>query len=515
MKTDVLIVGSGIAGLSSALHLAESNPDIQVTVLDKSFDQESNTRYAQGGMAAVLTENPDSLGDHIRDTLASGRGFCIPEVVVKVVNLASFRVMDLLRWGVELDKDQKGSLLLGLEGGHSRPRIVHYKDRTGLEIQQKLLTKIKQHHNIKLMRGIFALDLITSRRDEGNQNYCQGVSACNLGYRKVFFIGAKVTILATGGCGQLFDRTTNSTVATGDGLAMAIRGGVKTRDLHFYQIHPTAFFNGRNGKAFLITEALRGAGAHILNHNKERFLFRGDARGELATRDIVTSLIHKEMKHSNMPCVYLDAKHLGREKLLAEFPGVVRYCADQGYDITDELIPVAPAAHYQCGGLETDSKGQSSMDRLFALGECASTGLHGANRLASNSLLEALVFSKNVVETITKNYNGIEIEQQQFQSQSYLQENNQRDNAQKIQSIRFDLKSMMTLWLLSESVTPEKLETFRLKICRWKEIIRLCYQRTIFDPELLELRNLIEVSEAMLIQKNQKKNVEHHPNIHL
>ncbi|MEX2568027.1 MAG: FAD-dependent oxidoreductase [Cyclobacteriaceae bacterium] len=514
MKTDVLIVGSGIAGLSCALHLSECNPDIQVTVLDKSFDQESNTRYAQGGMAAVLKDNPDSVGDHMRDTLASGRGFCIPEVVAKVVNQASGRVTDLLRWGVELDKDHKGGLILGLEGGHSRSRIVHNKDRTGFEIQQKLLTKIRQHPNINLMRGIFALDLITPTTDKGYQNYCEGVSACNLGSRKVFMIGAKVTILATGGSGQLFERTTNPTVATGDGLAMAIRAGVKTRDLHFYQIHPTAFFNGRNGKAFLITEALRGAGAHILNHKKERFLFLGDPRGELATRDIVTSLIQNEMQHSDMPFVYLDAKHLGCEKLLAEFPGVVQYCADQGYDITDELIPVAPAAHYQCGGIETDSKGQTSMDRLFAMGECASTGLHGANRLASNSLLEALVFSKEVAETTLKSVNRIEIQGQPFQPQFYLQDNLE-GNGHKIPTILFDLKSLMSQLVLTKSTTPEVLENIRRKSHQWKIIIARYYQSALFNQSLFELRNLIEVSEVMLIHKNKKYNVEHHQNIHL
>ena len=401
VQTDVLIVGTGIAGLSCALELARLYPDKKITLLDKSFERECNTKYAQGGLAAVMDKNQDSFQAHIEDTLKAGNPGSLEHVVNYFVQNAPKAIDFLEKLGVGFDKDQHGNYQLGREGGHSQFRIVHHKDWTGKFIQDKLWQRITGTEQIQVLSGYFAKDLLGSKKRMGlGLKDCWGIKAYDLQSGFAIRILASMTILATGGCGQLFLRTTNPNVATGDGVAMAIRAGANVRDLHYYQFHPTALYSQQGGRTLLLTEALRGAGAYIVNDEGERFLWTGDQRGELATRDVVTCLIGKELTNSGKNCAYLDARHLGKDFLEKEFPQVIASCGQLGLHPAKHLLPILPAAHYQCGGIEVDIKGQSSINGLYAIGECASTGIHGRNRLASNSLTEGVVFARELAKGI-------------------------------------------------------------------------------------------------------------------
>lgn len=392
MKDDVtyLIVGSGIAGLTLAIQLSEIFPKRKITIVSKSNETDSNTRHAQGGIAVVVDKIKDSYQKHIEDTLSCGDGLCDPEVVSMVVSEGPKRLKQLMAWGALFDKDINGSLALAKEGGHSAHRIVHRKDRTGFEIEQAILAKVHKLHNVDLLEHHFATDLMV------HENKCVGSFVLDCKTSQVFAINADFTILATGGIGQLYAYTTNSKISTGDGIAMAFRAKAKIRDMEFIQFHPTAFYNRNTDAVFLISEALRGFGAYLRNKDGDRFLFDYNADGELATRDIVSQAIASELKQSREVCVFIDCTHLDSAELVREFPTIHHYCDSQGIDFTKEWIPVVPAQHYLCGGIAVDTHGRTTVERLFAVGECSATGLHGANRLASNSLLEALVYAHRV-----------------------------------------------------------------------------------------------------------------------
>ena len=411
-KTDILVIGSGIAGLSFALKIADF---AHVTIITKDKIDQANTKYAQGGIAAVLYP-PDNFEQHIKDTITAGDGLNNPEIVKMVVSQAPDRIKDLINWGVEFDKLQNGKFELGREGGHSLHRILHHKDSTGLEIEQKLVNRVKNHPNIQILEYHFAIDIITQHHLGYPVAYCQdniyafGAYVLDLKNNVIKTFISKITYIATGGIGNIYQTTTNPSTATGDGIAMAYRAKAKIENMEFVQFHPTALYNPKERPAFLITEALRGFGAKLKNLNGEEFMQKYDPRGNLAPRDIVARAIDSEMKKHGHDYVLLDASHLPKNNLIKHFPHIYEKCKQIGINITSEPIPVVPAAHYLCGGIKVDKFGRTTIHNLFAGGEVASTGLHGANRLASNSLLEALVFAHNSAQFIKQNINNIQFQ---------------------------------------------------------------------------------------------------------
>ncbi len=507
MKTGVLIIGNGIAGLSTALFLAESSPSLSVTLLDKSLEEECNTKYAQGGMAAVLDQEKDSFSFHIEDTFLAGQGLSKPAVVQKVVRKAPEIIRHLENWGVDFDKNPDGTFALGLEGGHSQHRIVHRKDHTGMEIHSKLLSKIADHPQIRRITHTASVDLLTT--DWQGEIYCQGVTALDWQDQHLYSIYADVVVLATGGLGQLFLHTTNPKVATGDGPAMAIRAGAKVGGLQYVQFHPTAIYDEHSPKSLLITEAIRGAGAYVLDHSGERFLFKGTPKGELATRDIVSGLIFQELERSGKPYVFLDARHLGQEYLLAHFPQVHENCRQYGYDLGHDLIPIAPAAHYHCGGIAVDHKGRTSIKNLYAVGECASTGLHGANRLASNSLSEAMVFAETIAKSILKDK---DCEKPAFDSEKkedHILAGNRCIPSEELNQTLFDLKRIMTAALVNPKETSiDDAEGLRFIADARKRIAELSEGKNM-DLKTLELNNLLTVGERLLLSIERKETLRH------
>lgn len=401
--TDVLIIGSGIAGLSVAIKFAQQFPDRRCVLITKQESAESNTRYAQGGIAVVSDFDHDSFEGHIADTLNAGDGLCNREVVEHVVYQAPERLRELIELGADFDRDSSGSLLLGREGGHKANRIIHHRDITGLNISRALLEKIAALPNIVLLSHHVAIDLITKEQTHSNgqtTKVCYGALVLSIETKQITRYVAPVTVLATGGIGQLYRITTNPLIATGDGIAMAGRAGARVSNMEFIQFHPTAVYDVANSPAFLISEAVRGEGALLRNHSGERFMYRYHIDGELACRDVVSRAIASEIQEAGIPYVYLDCTHIAPEILYNHFPNIYQTCLSRGIDIARDYIPVAPAAHYLCGGIDVDLKSRTSIGNLYACGECSNTGLHGANRLASNSLLEATVFAHNCFEDI-------------------------------------------------------------------------------------------------------------------
>lgn len=390
---DFLVVGSGVAGLSYALQIAEHG---SVAVVTKRECVESNTRYAQGGIAAVMRPE-DSFEAHIADTLEAGAGLCDEEVVEIVVKEGPDRVRELMEFGAEFTR-RNGQLDFGREGGHSENRIVHAADTTGREVERALIAQVRAHPNIKVYEYHYVLELITEHHVGQRVTrvrpdiHCFGAYVLDEKNDQVITFLAKTTMLAAGGAGQLYRHTTNPAVATGDGVAMAYRAKARIANMEFVQFHPTSLYHPE-ADSFLISEAVRGAGGRLFNQAGKRFMPEYDERAELAPRDIVARAIDDQLKRRGEEYVLLDISHKASDKVLEHFPHIAKTCRSYGIDITKEPVPVVPAAHYMCGGVYTDTFGRTSIDGLFAAGEVACTGLHGANRLASNSLLEALVFS--------------------------------------------------------------------------------------------------------------------------
>ncbi|MEI8098108.1 MAG: L-aspartate oxidase [Sediminibacterium sp.] len=399
METDFLVIGSGIAGLTYALKMAELYPNKTITVITKTATDETNTKYAQGGIAGVWDENKDSYNKHIEDTLIAGDGLCNESIVEIVVKEGPERIKEIIAYGASFDKDESGDYSLGKEGGHSENRILHHKDVTGQEMERALLSALAALKNIQLLNHCFVIDIITQHHlgflvtKSTLDIACYGVYALNRHTNQIETILSKITVLASGGCGQAYRTTTNPTIATGDGIAMVYRAKGKIENMEFIQFHPTALFEPGVSPSFLITEAVRGDGGILRNKTGEAFMERYDERKDLAPRDIVARAIDNEMKRTGTEHVYLDCKHMDLEKFVHHFPNIYEKCLSIGIDVMQQMIPVAPAAHYSCGGIKTDEWGRTSIKHLYACGECASTGLHGANRLASNSLLEAMVFA--------------------------------------------------------------------------------------------------------------------------
>jgi len=392
-SSDVLVIGSGVAGLTLALELAAH---MDVTVLNKARLPESNSYYAQGGISAVLGEE-DSIDSHVADTIAAGAGLCDPETVRYVVERGPACIEWLSSLGVhftQLEEDRQGSPFhLTKEGGHSHRRVVHVADATGQAMVDVLVARARAHARIRLLESHVAIDLITGHKQGLADDRCVGAYVLDRESHRVRVFRARAVVLASGGAGKVYLYTSNPDVATGDGIAMAWRAGCRVANMEFIQFHPTCLFHP-HAKSFLVTEALRGEGARLLLPDKTPFMAQFDARGELAPRDIVARAIDHEMKRLGLDCVYLDISHQSEDFIRAHFPTVYARCLALGFDLTREPIPVVPAAHYVCGGVSSDVHGRTDVEALYAIGEVACTGLHGANRMASNSLLECLVSAR-------------------------------------------------------------------------------------------------------------------------
>ncbi|GGH11296.1 L-aspartate oxidase [Sphingobacterium alkalisoli] len=504
-KVDFLIVGSGIAGLSFALKAARLG---KVLIVTKASEDESNTKYAQGGVA-VVTDQTDSFDKHIYDTHTAGDGLCNPQVVENVIKEGPARIEELIAYGTSFDKEASGEYDLAREGGHSEHRILHYKDITGYEIERALLDQVHQNANIEILTHYFAVDLITQHHlgqhvDKKSKNIdCYGIYAFNTRSNRVEKFLAKITLMATGGAGHVYASTTNPIIATGDGIAMVYRAKGKVRNMEFIQFHPTSLYNPREYPAFLISEAVRGFGGILRRANGDSFMEEYDERGSLAPRDIVARAIDAEMKKSGLDYVYLDITHRSKSDLLSHFPNIYEKCLSIGLDMTSDFIPVTPAAHYLCGGILVDEFGATSIQNLYACGECSSTGLHGANRLASNSLLEAAVYAHRIFLDASTKFNMLTFQDNvpdwddsntRLLNEDILVTHNLRET-QKFMSdyvgiVRSDFRlerAMSRLGLLYEET-----ESF--------------YKKTKLSVKLCELRNVIQV--AYLVVKSAMKRKE-------
>ena len=478
--TDVAIIGGGLAGLRASIEIDQS---LSTVVLTKDRIQESNSSYAQGGIAGVMDPD-DRFENHIDDTINAGGGLCDKEVVDLVVREAPDRIQELIKWGTKFDEGDNG-LLLGREGGHSHHRIVHaLGDSTGKEIMRAVVHWTQRFPNIQLWQQAFTIDLIV------HDGETRGVIVWNPHHGKMI-LWAKQTILCTGGTGQVYRESTNPPVATGDGHALAYRAGAELRDMEFMQFHPTVLYIAGSSRT-LVTEAIRGEGAHLIDKSGHRFMFEYDERGELAPRDIVSKAIVTQMEKTHQPNVFLDLGHLDAEYVRNRFPGIASACAKFGIDIAKDRIPVRPGAHYMIGGITVDTNGQTTLPRLWAAGEVTSSGLHGANRLASNSLLEGLVFGAYVGRGASRA--ALEI-QDDFSalpiSHAAVAEPTEPLD---IIDIRNSLKSLMwrNVGVLRDR---QRLESAAETISTWCYYV---FSRQFSDPAGWELQNMLVVSRLMI-----------------
>lgn len=498
MQTDVLILGSGIGGLSTAIQIAQKRPDLKITVLTKTQESESNTRYAQGGVAAVWNEQVDSYEKHKEDTLDAGDGLCNEQIVEIVVTEGPQQVREIIDWGARFDKNPAAEYDLGREGGHSENRILHYKDLTGWEIQRTLMAKADEFSNIEVLEHYFAVDIITQHHlgymvtRLMPQIECYGAYALNKETGEIEKLLSKVTVIATGGAGQIYRATTNPVIATGDGIAMVYRAKGWVENMEFVQFHPTALYNpaGEN-PVFLVSEAVRGFGGILKNQNGEEFMHKYDERKSLAPRDIVARAIDNEMKMSGDECMFLDCRHLDKDGFVAHFPTIYEKCLSIGIDPMKDMIPVVPACHYICGGVKVDEMGHSTIQQLYACGECTSTGLHGANRLASNSLLEAMVFAKRIADDILPKIDNLSIKQG-IPDWDARGTTDPKEMVLITQSLK-ELKEIMSSYVgIVRSNVRLKRALDRLYIL-FQETEDL-YATTTLSPQLCELRNLISIA---------------------
>ena len=497
-KTDFLVIGSGIAGLTFALKMAKHFPRKKITVITKASADETNTKYAQGGIAVVNDLENDSFQKHIEDTLIAGDGLCNKEVVEIVVKEGPERVNEIIEWGARFDKEEDGDYKRGKEGGHSQFRILHHKDITGWEIERALIDAVSKQKNIEFIKHCFVVDIITQHHlgylinKSTPDTECYGVYVLNLQTHQIEKILADVTLLATGGNGQVYRTTTNPDIATGDGVAMVYRAKGKIENMEFIQFHPTALYEpGVRGQAFLITEAVRGDGGILRNKDGEAFMEKYDIRKDLAPRDIVARAIDSEMKRTGTEHVYLDCRHFDKEKFIEHFPNIYKKCLSIGIDVMQHMIPVAPAAHYSCGGIKADEWGRTSIKNLYACGECASTGLHGANRLASNSLLEAVVFAHRCYLDSSSKMN--EPVKRPAAVPDWKAEGTTQPKEMILitQSLK-ELQQVMSdyVGIVRNDVRLQR--AMRRLDLLWEETEQL-YQSTSVSPQLLELRNMITV----------------------
>jgi len=497
-KTDILVIGGGVAGLSFAIWMAEKRKDLSITVLTKTNTGESNTRYAQGGVAAVWDENVDDFEKHIADTLDAGDGLCDESVVRMVVEEGPKRVFEIIEWGARFDKKVDGNYDLGREGGHSENRILHFKDITGWEIQRTLNDKAKQYDNITILEHYFAINFITQHHlgrlttRLSPDIECYGAYALNKETNKIETFVARTTILATGGAGQVYKSTTNPVIASGDGIAMMYRAKGRVANMEFIQFHPTSLYNpaGEN-PSFLISEAVRGFGAILKTADGKEFMHKYDERKSLAPRDIVARAIDNEMKIRGDEYVYLDCTHLDKEGFLNHFPNIYEKCKSIGIDPLVDFIPVVPACHYTCGGIVVDEMGRTSIKNLYAAGECTSSGLHGANRLASNSLLEGLVYGKRMSMDIEQVIDDIQL-REDIPAWDAQGTTDPREMVLLTQSLK-ELKEIMSSYV-GIVRTDVRLKRALDRLYLLYDETEVLYNTTTISPQLCELRNLITIA---------------------
>lgn len=501
---DVIIIGSGATGLTAALHLPSS---CHIAILAKGEPTESSTMYAQGGIAAVMAEE-DSLENHIQDTLIAGAGLCDEKAVRFVINNAKDAINWLINNGVEFSKaptkDGRLDYHLTREGGHSYRRILHSADATGNEIENKLITQTLAQPNITIFSEYTAIDLIVPNQ------HCSGVYALNNNTGKVEVFQAKFVILATGGASKVYLYTSNPDCASGDGIAMAYRRGCNIANMEFNQFHPTCLYHPK-AKSFLITEAVRGEGGILKLPNGERFMAKFDERAELAPRDIVARAIDHEMKRLGLDFVYLDISHKPADFIKSHFPNVYKKCLEYGYDMTLEPIPVVPAAHYTCGGVVVDQQGRTNISGLYAIGEVTCSGLHGANRMASNSLLECIVYGTAAAQSIAQQLDQTPSPQPvQPWDESQVTDSDEEivvtHNWSELRRLMWDYVGIVR--------TNKRLERAKRRIALLKTEIQEYYGNFRVTKNLLELRNLIVVADIIVnAASNRKNNVGLHYNI--
>lgn len=504
LETDYLVIGSGAAGLSFALKVAEHS---RVIVVTKGEMNECNTNYAQGGICCVTYE-PDTFQKHIDDTMVCGGGICDLQAVELVVTQAPKLMKDLVQWGTKFDKTREGKYELAREGGHSEHRILHHKDETGAEIERTLISQVKTHRNIEVLEHHFAVDLLTqhhlgqlvTRRTEGIE--CYGAYVMDLKRGRIETILSKVTVVATGGVGNVYNVTTNPGVATGDGIAMAHRAKAVIENMEFIQFHPTALYNPGERPSFLISEALRGFGAILKTQDGKEFMHKYHSMGSLAPRDVVARSIDNEMKVRGDDYVFLDITHRDAKETINHFPNIYRKCLSIGIDITKEMIPVAPAAHYCCGGVKVDLNGETSIRRLYALGETSCTGLHGANRLASNSLTEAVVYADRAAEHSAARLG-------EYQLQRGIPEWNADGTTATEEMVLITQNAKEMQQIMSNYVGIVRSNLRLERALRRLEIIfkenEELYLKSTPTKELCELRNMIDVGYLIIKQAQAMK----------
>ncbi|MDD2961202.1 MAG: L-aspartate oxidase [Muribaculaceae bacterium] len=504
-KYDYLVIGSGIAGMSFALKVADAG---KVALICKTTLEEANTFLAQGGVASVTNRLVDDFDKHIKDTMIAGDYLSDPIAVEKVVREAPSQIEQLIKWGVAFDKNEKGDFDLHKEGGHSEFRILHHKDNTGAEIQDSLIETVKKHKNIDVFENRFAVEILTQHhlgkivtRHTGGIS-CYGAYVLNIATGEVDTFLSRITLMATGGVGAVYKTTTNPLVATGDGIAMVYRAKGEVKDMEFVQFHPTALYHPGDRPSFLITEAMRGYGAVLRTTDGKEFMQKYDSRLSLAPRDIVARAIDNEMKMRGDDHVYLDVTHKDADETKKHFPNIYAKCLSLGIDITKDYIPVAPAAHYLCGGIKVDSNACSSIERLYAVGECSCTGLHGGNRLASNSLIEAVVYAdaaaKHALTHISKYVYREDIP-------AWNDEGTQIPEEMVLitQSIKEVGQIMSTYVGIVRSDIRLKRAWNRLDII-YEETERL-FKRSKASKDICELRNIINVGYLIMRQAMERK----------
>ncbi len=499
---DIVVVGSGIAGLSFALKSAKMGKT--VAIVTKKSSVETSTNKAQGGIASVMS-GTDNFDSHVKDTLIAGDGLCNESVVKAIVEAGPKQIEELISEGVPFSKDANGGHALGREGGHSQRRILHVKDYTGRAIEETLLQNIKSSKNIKTFEYHFAIDLITESKIISNSqtNRVVGLYVLDTAKSVVKTFKTNAVMLSTGGSGTVYLYSTNPDIATGDGIAMAYRAGAKVANLEFIQFHPTALYS-YDADRFLISEAVRGEGAILRNSKGEAFMKNYDSRGDLAPRDIVARAIDQEMKRLGSLHVWLDITQLSAEHLQDRFPQIYKHCLAKGIDISKDWMPVVPAAHYQCGGVLTNLKAETTLKGLYACGEVACTGLHGANRLASNSLLEAVVLADNAVNSVAE----------------YLQKNsfnfnikipawidgNLKDSDERVVLEHNNEELKRTMWDYVGIVrTNKRLERALSRVKNLEREVTQYYWDFRVEPNLLELRNKILLAELIIKSAMSRK----------
>lgn len=497
-RCDILIIGSGLAGLALALKMSDHG---KVVILSKEKAPRSNTDMAQGGIAAVMARE-DSFESHLRDTLTAGAGLCRPEVVANFIRQAPERVHDLFNWGVRFDlrqgqgvDNEENSIDLTREGGHSFRRILHFEDQTGHEIHRALLERVRKNPQIELLENHFAIDLIINKQIDlydMSPTRCEGVYSLNRDTGEVEAFLAKSTALATGGAGKVYLYTSNWSGATGDGIAMAYRAGARIANLEFMQFHPTCLYHPE-ARNVLISEALRGEGGELINSQGEAFMAKYHPLGSLAPRDIVARSIDNEIKKSGAACVYLDMTKLEASFLKKRFPAIYSKCLEYGIDMTTTPIPVVPAAHYLCGGVLADVNGQTDIPGLLALGETSCTGLHGANRLASNSLLECVCMAHNASEMLKKTWDRLAVSTKNPPDWHYPEESNE-DEMVVISHMWEEIRHLM--WNYVGIVRSNKrLERAQHRLKNILNEVREYYSNFRIHRDILELRNIAIVAD--------------------